>query len=348
MSRYLNVTDDRDYVFAVLGMCGVLTGSGRNIVKKPEGLAADYNMSMAEIWKQTALYILDQALESKTLEAYSKVLSGYFNFVLQPRHDGYGDGPREAVTSSKPQSLPSWVVDWRTCCVASEVTTICDFYDQHLDKFFNIFPFTAENAFVPRTFEDFPKLSPGADSTLRLHARVQDVIASLSDYICDFDVFTSACPHESDGPRDSYGPYAAYPATPPEPPLPGWTLFDSNKHTRRLALLEGYQRGPVHYGNRIQLAAAHLRFALVPPSARPGDVLLLVAPAVLPLVVGPPHSSPTAQRYAARVEAIDAEAAEAAAAAAAVERCLHTVHLIFDKQRFPYGIKYGDVRRALI
>lgn len=104
-SPFFEAGDDRDYIYAVLGMTGIPTDSARRTrVDLKSKIRIDYGKTTSEVYQDAVRFILEQG---KTSQQLAKI----FNY-----HTGRLD---------RVPALPTWTMDWKASrCTDSDVATI--------------------------------------------------------------------------------------------------------------------------------------------------------------------------------------------------------------------------------
>jgi hypothetical protein len=261
-SREFKFTDPRDTFYAVLGMCNVDTRAGpsNGSSGNPRKVVfVDYQKPLFEVYNDASFYIINNQSD---LDVFVDL---WHRYQRSPLHS---------------QGLATWAVDW-----LSGVRSGPDWVrpDQ---RWLPLIEDRYDNGEV-REWR-LPRFPQEDRTVLRLEARVLNYVAHLTDYTCDFDdlpqyghkeetgafaLGTASMSVHVDGFADSPGPW--FSRTPRRP-----VKFDRSIHTLRLAILG--------------VADTH-QLCLVPSSASKGDLVVAVAPGMLPMLISPRPGSNAAR-----------------------------------------------------
>ena len=261
-SRHYLVTDRKDLVYAVLGMCHVPTtidSKATTTEGRRRKLVIDYRKIVSQVYRDMAVFWFDKP----------DGLAYAFNFLARKVDT------RQEITAS------SWAMDWKLCCCSEEdasllrkdmisrSTAISGTYDtsrRNLDRFLPLRSTT--------NFADWirPHYSgENDDRVLKVSGRLLNWVAELLDFTCELGYFVqdgrSVCSwvenvKENEGFIETLKKFLGKQLM----------AFDPHKHHRRLAVLG---------------SPAETRLALIPATARKGDILVAIAEEVFPLVFSP-------------------------------------------------------------
>lgn len=107
-ARHLQITDQRDRIFAWLGHYSILTPN-----KELAGLAADYRKSVAELYIDVARRALTGANDERTGSALI-ALAAVQHMTLPSRSEAAVAENGTETETADGGTLPTWVPDWRT------------------------------------------------------------------------------------------------------------------------------------------------------------------------------------------------------------------------------------------
>lgn len=292
-----NLADEKDTVYAILGMCGISTTTAKvteaSTIRQNTSLASfavDYSKSIIEIYCDATLYIVNRA--GRELKDLADL---WHSYKRSPRHE---------------RELPSWAVDWRSGLLdSSEQSTIV--HNMRVEcnpesRFWEALSTNHTNALapIPQPPVDidghelpvwhWPQPHAFDRRILEVKARVINYVAYLTNFTWQLDDFISKevmfwgrtpifwprkyeiglagqMIHASDRPRQDTYLLNELPST--------VTAFTQGTHTWRLAIL----------------GLGHLQqLSLVPATTKKGDLVIAIGPGLLPMVVHPIQGNGTA------------------------------------------------------
>lgn len=291
MSRHFRATDPRDFVYASLGMSGVstTTSSGRSADKPQIAFPIDYEISESQVVQAFAAHLLLHGVGAdpfrSLLECYIRKLA-----TIIPSNKNHSETPQgldEGRDSSVARTcdpntlldLPSWAMHWRTtCCPDTEAALIMS-ADQTLLASFRSSP--------GKSFEYFKRPSQPSPGVCSVTGKVINFLAEVTDWTVDLEWFLQP---------DIWSNLLYSPQNPIPPPVKSGrssglrenlVAFDPTQHHRRLAFLDSSKD-------------SLRKLALVPATARPNDVVVLLAHQSLPLVFRSGNASPTTFSHVSR------------------------------------------------
>ena len=283
-SKLFGVTEKKDTLYAVLGMCNVTSFTKRlaeQFKDNRHAILVDYSKPLFEVLRDASLHLIGREREPA-------VLAGLWNFYRRaPAHS---------------EGLSSWVVDWtsgESTFGDDEQSSVRlsllddqkydDWAGGHRKQDWTPLLNPAENE-DSASLGTWPMPLQSNDSVLFVQARVLNYVAHLTDYTCTVNHFLN-CNHQNSrfakrpsgrwchstiGP-EGFSIHAR--ATPHHGRvflrLSGcreWIDFNATKHSWRLAMLGASNDGQI---------------CLVPSTAKKGDLIVAIAPGVLPMIVRP-------------------------------------------------------------
>nr|POE77966.1 heterokaryon incompatibility protein 6, or allele [Quercus suber] len=253
-SAYFDVTNIRDTIYAVLGMCGVRAVTVHLEADK-NAIVVDYSKSLVIIYLDTTQYLVKQ----KKLDDLARAWNFY------------------KPSSLHSQGLPSWAVDWRSGLLKETYV-----------------PARAEDIWIPlRTDQGasskdhkppepgldwlWPEPCPSTPDVLILKARAVNYVAFVSDHTCSpreflrlhasYNTvlgFAGQLVHARSKPHKSAHIFQLIPSS--------WTKFKQNHDDWRIAVLG--------LGFGVQMV-------LVPAATQKGDLVVTATPELLPNIIHP-------------------------------------------------------------
>jgi hypothetical protein len=288
-SQDFEVSDLKDTLYAILGMCNVMAfteATAKQIQYSRDAVRVDYEKSVVEVYQDAACCVLLRKGEPTNL-------ADLWHFYKRSKLHGEG--------------LPQWAVDWREGVLDGKYRTALMVALQSPES-------RSSTLWTPLgTVPEHGRLSSGhhqvnnealamtrvwhwpepiqSDPTvLFFQVRVLNYVAHLTDFTCDpvklltnshfFDAFGSLgragrAIHAKKMFRRPGDDYAlVYPSHHND-----WEQFNPRIHLWRLAILG--------VGNDTQLC-------LVPRDTKKGDLVVGIAPGMLPMVISPKQADPTA------------------------------------------------------
>jgi hypothetical protein len=303
-SQLFEVTDQRDTFYAILGMCNVATSSNTSDYQSERRRAVvlvDYSKPVVEVFNDASLCIIGRR--------------GNPSFLMDMWHS-YRRGPLHS------QGLASWAVDWRSGVLeeadraalkhhmrsyqASFETSprvlhpnnyaeflrrprdLFEVRDVHLAQGWTPLwtapmPETVQSYRVADVHDDWhwPELPQPERYVLSLKARVLNYVAHLTDLTCDMEDFVEQFNKSKHGEGthpfeleraglsiharasvDQRGRLFRH--------LRWTTPYDPQRHSWRLAVLG---------------VASDAQLSLVPSTAKKGDLIVAIAPGMLPMLI---------------------------------------------------------------
>lgn len=275
-SRQFSFTDPRDTFYAILGMCNVNASTDSLTINHNDqrnAVSVDYQKSLQEVYTDASRYIIARR------DTVHNLLELWHRYQRSPLHA---------------EGLATWAVDWLS---GLRNGSEHEDFEHPTEPFAQVLSTDVERphsrlkgirpSFIPLYSSErewhWPEPLQETRTVLRFRVRVINYVAHLTDFTCDLGDFLDP-PH--DDASFALGPAALSIHTPASQSLPLFckiarqpTKFDSRVHEWRLAILG--------IANTEQLC-------LVPSSTSRGDLIVAVAPGLLPMVIRPSQGNGTA------------------------------------------------------
>lgn len=272
------VTDEKDTFYAVLGMCDVDADIKENSSSRGAGVVVDYKKSLAEVYRDASAYILGRKFYPNSPYVQPNMAELWHSYKPSKWHHA---------------GLPSWAVDWRSGVMDYEYRLalykgsfrmvsddLRSFRVEPCDQRWIWMPLNEPVAFDAAKATGGQQSQKSSDvvtvegNILRLKAKAINYIAHLTDYTLPVESCLLRQPmwmgwagrtvHASSDPGRIRGLFRQ--------PSADLLNFDPSKRSWRIGLLG--------VGNDAQVC-------LVPSSAEKGDLVIAIAPNVLPMIIRP-------------------------------------------------------------
>ena len=312
-SQLFAVTDQRDTFYAILGMCNVTTYTdtvSEYLETFRAAVLVDYSKSVVEVYNDASLYIIERRGNPKSL---MDIWHSYQRGSLHP------------------QGLASWAMDWRSGVLEESDRAALKHHMRSYQASFETGPrvlhpnnymeylrrprelFEVRDvhlaqgwtplwaAHTPETVQSFrtadmsddwhwPESLPSERYVLSLKVRVLNYVAHLTDFTCDMEDFIE----QFNNSKHSEGPY------PFELEQAGLCIharasIDQHSHMfRRLRWTTPYDPKRHLWRLAILGVANDAQLSLVSSTARKGDLVVAIAPGMLPMLIHPTQGDGTA------------------------------------------------------